>query len=84
MQFDYINMDGYGFDFVMVFKTEIAGTMTEYANTTIRHIIAAGVTVRVYFSCNEQEIFCEMRAPVERLKQFADQVITCCCFGSNI
>lgn len=59
----------------MVFKTEQAGVVTEYANKTIRQIIAAGFKVRVYFSCSKEEIFCEMRAPVERLMQYADQVI---------
>lgn len=60
----------------MVFKAEEVGGMSEIASTTIRQIIAAGLKVRVYFSATKKEIFCEMRAPVERLMQFADQVIS--------
>ncbi|CAM9137002.1 unnamed protein product [Hapterophycus canaliculatus] len=71
---EYIAADGYGFDYVMVFKAESAGVITHYATETIKRIMAAGFKVRVYFSCSKEEIFCEMRAPVERLMQFADQV----------
>lgn len=73
---EYIAADGYGFDYVMVFKLERAGVMTEYATQTVKKIMAAGFKVRVYFSCSKEEVFCEMRAPVERLMQFADQVQT--------
>lgn len=73
-QGDFISKDGYGFDYVMVFKADRAGYMTNSATTTIRQIVAAGLRVRVYFSSSEREIFCELRAPVERLMQFADQV----------
>ncbi|CAN0077413.1 unnamed protein product [Scytosiphon promiscuus] len=73
-EMEYIAADGYGFDYVMVFKAETAGVITEYATKTIQKIMAAGFKVRVYFSCSKEEIFCEMRAPVERLMQFADQV----------
>lgn len=59
----------------MVFKTDEKGVMNEYSEKTIRQIIAAGFRVRVYFSCGRDEIFCEMRAPVERIVQFADQVL---------
>ncbi|CAN0348864.1 unnamed protein product, partial [Laminaria digitata] len=58
----------------MVFKAEEAGVVTEYANKAVRRIIAAGLTVRVYFSLSGRDIFCEIRASVERLRQFADQV----------
>lgn len=71
---EYIAADGYGFDYVMVFKAETAGVITDYATETIKRIMAAGFKVRVYLSCSKEEIFCEMRAPVERLMQFADQV----------
>lgn len=74
LQIEYIAADGYGFDYVMVFKLERAGVMTDYATQTVKKIIAAGFKVRVYFSCSKEEVFCEMRAPVERLMQFADQV----------
>eukprot|EP00752_Nemacystus_decipiens_P016452 g14707.t1 len=73
-EMEYIAADGYGFDYVMVFKLERAGIMTEYATVTVKKIMAAGFKVRVYFSCSKEEVFCEMRAPVERLMQFADQV----------
>lgn len=75
-QIEYIAADGYGFDYVMVFKLEKAGVMTDYATGTVKKIMAAGFKVRVYFSCSKEEVFCEMRAPVERLMQFADQVQT--------
>eukprot|EP00903_Cladosiphon_okamuranus_P009327 g8896.t1 len=73
-EMEYIAADGYGFDYVMVFKLERAGVMTDYATETVKRIVAAGFKVRVYFSCSKEEVFCEMRAPVERLMQFADQV----------
>ena len=73
-QMDHIAADGYGFDYVMVFKAEQEEVVTGFADKTVRQIIAAGLTVRVYFSSSGKEIFCEIRAPVERLKQFADQV----------
>lgn len=59
----------------MVFKAEQAGVMTEMARDTIRQIMAAGLDVRVYFSCSKEEIFCEMRASVDRLMEYADQVL---------
>ncbi|CAM9173805.1 unnamed protein product, partial [Pylaiella littoralis] len=71
---EYIAADGYGFDYVIVFKAERAGVMTAYATETVKRIVAAGFEVRVYFSCSREEVFCEMRATVERLMQFADQV----------
>ena len=73
-QIEHVAAEGYGFDYVMVFKAEEAGVMTEYAGKAIRQIIAAGLTVRVYFSVSGRDIFCEIRAPVQRLRQFADQV----------
>lgn len=76
VQMEYIAADGYGFDYVMVFKLQKAGVMTDYATETVKKIMAAGLKVRVYFSCSKEEVFCEMRAPVERLMQFADQVCT--------
>lgn len=75
MKAEFIDADGYGFDYVMVFNAEEVGVMSEVAAQTIRQIIAAGLRVRVYFSASKEEIFCEMRAPVDRLMQFADQVI---------
>lgn len=74
VQIDFITMDGYGFDYVMVFAAETPGMMTPIATKVIRKIIAAGLRVRVHFSNSEEEIFCEIRAPVERLMRFADQV----------
>lgn len=74
MQTEHIAADGYGFDYVMVFKAEQEEVVTDFADKAVRQIIAAGLTVRVYFSSSGKEIFCEMRAPVERLMQFADQV----------
>ena len=74
LQMEYIAADGYGFDYVMVFKLEKVGVMSDYATETVKRIMAAGFKVRVYFSCSKEEVFCEMRAPVERLMQFADQV----------
>lgn len=71
---EHIAADGYGFDYVMVFKAEQAEVLTDFADKAVRQIIAAGLTVRVYFSSSGKEIFCEIRAPVDRLKQFADQV----------
>lgn len=59
----------------MVFKADEVGCISDIASSTIRQIIAAGLKVRVYFSATKKEIFCEMRAPVERLMEFADQVI---------
>lgn len=76
LQAEYIAADGYGFDYVIVFKAERAGVMTAYATETVKRIVAAGFEVRVYFSCSREEVFCEMRATVERLMQFADQVRT--------
>lgn len=73
---EYIAEDGFGFDYVMVFKAEQAGVVTEMARSTIRQIMAAGLDVRVYFSYSKEEIFCELRAPVERLMEYADQVLT--------
>lgn len=71
---EYIAEDGFGFDYVMVFKAEQAGVITEMARSTIRQIMAAGLDVRVYFSYSKDEIVCELRAPVERLMEYADQV----------
>ncbi|CAM9964474.1 unnamed protein product, partial [Ectocarpus fasciculatus] len=73
-EMEYIAADGYGFDYVMVFKLARVGVMTDYATETIKKIMAAGFKVRVYFSCSKEEVFCEMRASVERLMQYADQV----------
>lgn len=58
----------------MVFKADQEEVVTDFADKAVRQIIAAGLTVRVYFSSSGKEIFCEIRAPVERLMQFADQV----------
>lgn len=73
-QEELVAADGYGFDYVMVFKAEPAGAMTTYSDRVVRQIMAAGLTARVYLSYNKEEIFCEIRASVERLMQFADQV----------
>ncbi|CAM9118497.1 unnamed protein product [Ectocarpus sp. 13 AM-2016] len=73
-EMEYIAADGYGFDYVMVFKLSRVGVMTDYATETIKKIMAAGFKVRVYLSCSKEEVFCEMRASVERLMQYADQV----------
>ncbi len=74
LQMEYIAADGYGFDYVMVFKLDKVGVISDYATETVKRIMAAGFKVRVYFSCSKEEVFCEMRAPVERLMQYADQV----------
>eukprot|EP00904_Undaria_pinnatifida_P001459 jgi/Undpi1/11313/HiC_scaffold_30.g13611.m1 len=58
----------------MVFKADQEEVVTDFADKAVRQIIAAGLTVRVYFSSSGKEIFCEIRAPVERLMQFADQL----------
>lgn len=58
----------------MVFKVEDAGVITDMASKTIRQIIAAGLKVRVQFSASKEDLFCEIHAPLERLKQFANQV----------
>lgn len=73
-QMQHIAADGYGFDYVMVFKAQKEEVLTTFADKAVRQIMAAGLSVRVYFSSSGKEIFCEIRAPVERLKQFADQV----------
>lgn len=73
-QMQHIAADGYGFDYVMVFKAEQEEVLSTFADKAVRQIIAAGLTVRVYFSSSGKQIFCEIRAPVDRLKQFADQV----------
>ncbi|CAM9560241.1 unnamed protein product, partial [Laminaria digitata] len=72
---EHIKADGYGFDYVMVFKAEKEEVVTDFADKAVRQIMAAGLTTRVYFSSSGKEIFCEIRAPVERLKQFADQQV---------
>lgn len=58
----------------MVFKAVESGVMSELTTQSIRQIIAAGFMVRVYFGASGHEVFCEMRAPMERLKEFADKV----------
>lgn len=58
----------------MVFKVEEAGVISDVASKMICQIIAAGLKVRVKFSASKEDLFCEIHAPLERLKQFADLV----------
>ncbi|CAM9527235.1 unnamed protein product, partial [Discosporangium mesarthrocarpum] len=66
--------DGYGYDYVMVFPVESKGEMTKFAISTVQQINRAGLQTRVYFGVQNNEMFVEMRAPLERLMKFADQV----------
>lgn len=59
----------------MVFKTKKDGVMTKYTSETIDKMKGAGLDLRIYFSTSEKEVFCEMRASVERLMKYADQVL---------
>jgi len=71
--------EGYGFDYVMVFKVwGDADTLTPYQQTNnIRGIVqrlnAGGLQTFLHFSSTKDEVYCNIRCPLDRLQAEAER-----------
>ena len=72
--------EGYGYDFVMVFRVWTEDDkLTEYQKKNnlrdiVRRLNRGGLQTFLYFSASKDEVFCKIRCPLERLKQEADRI----------
>ena len=72
--------EGYGFDYVMVFKVwKEKHKLTEYQEKNnlrdvVRRLNKGGLQTFLFFSTSKDEVFCKIRCPLERLKREADRI----------
>jgi hypothetical protein len=72
--------EGYGYDFVMVFKVWTEDDkLTAYQKKNnlrdiVRRLNRGGLQTFLYFSVTKDEVYCKIRAPLERLKQEGDRI----------
>eukprot|EP01039_Chlorochromonas_danica_P012379 gene12379-14143_t len=72
--------NGYSWDYFMAFKVydedeTVSDYQREFSLTYILdRLTAGGLEVRLFYSLQRKEIFCKIRASLERLQQHADLV----------
>jgi hypothetical protein len=73
-------VNGYSYDYCMVFKVhgvdeKLSAIQKEKSLKFILHKLAdAGLTTKMFYSVQNDEVYCKIRAPVKRLMKEADRV----------
>lgn len=74
------NDNGYSWDYVMVFKVyrqdeEISDHQRHCSmKKVLAKLAKGGLETRLFYSCQHDEVYCKIRAPLERLMREADRI----------
>ncbi|KAE9032178.1 hypothetical protein PR003_g10888 [Phytophthora rubi] len=72
--------NGYSFDYVLVFQvhdeaSELSDQQKKFSMRTIlQHLARGGIETKMFYSADRGQVFCKLRATLERLSKEADRI----------